>query len=240
MSGATRRSRNERRQAVLGAAAERVRAAQIDWAAALTFGALAQQTGIDQGQIARDFGSKEGLAVELARYLLDPEAYRRQAERSADRTAALVDREVSVADAVRDWAAGNDLEYRGRHEQLRSQMMLWAAAEPGSAEWEQLGRVARAAVDRRVEATDLVIDRAVANGATRRRQLSAQELVVVLGAVVEGLAIRASVAPELVADDLTARTALALIAALVGPDEIGPAEQLERLRLGPIDDGTPR
>lgn len=235
MSRATRRSRQDRRQTVLAAAAARVRSARVDWASTLTFGRLAADTGIDQGQIARDFGSKDGLTVELARYLLDPETDRRRRQPTLSWAEDVVEQDGSLIDALHSWASGSHREHRDDHEFLRAQMMLWASTEPGSPEWERLAEVIRDLVDRYAPATRRVVERAAANGATRRHHLSPEELVLVMSAVVDGLMIRASVAPDLVAGDLTARVVTALYASLIGPDDVDPAAQLDGLRLGATD-----
>lgn len=224
----SRRPREAREQAVLEAAADRISSAAVRWASALTFGDLADATGIDQAQISRDFGTKDELVVRLIRYMLDPAVYFRHVEHVASWSEGLPGSGLRLDEAFDLWGSSNDELNRGHLAQLRAQMLLWASAEPGSREWRALGDVYRSLVAHHVAEAQAAIEHAIEQGATPRGDLNLQEVVVIMTAVVEGLMIRASVAPDLVDPELTSKAVKALIAGVVGHDDIGPFEQLSK------------
>ena len=228
--GASRRSIDERRHTVLAAASELIRSANVEWASSVTFGELAIATGIDQAQIARDFGSKDALVAELIDHLLDPGAYTHHYEDVAE-WAESSPSAGNLGEALTDWARRNDELNRNSLDLLRAQMMLWAAADRGSTEWQCLRRVYKALVDEHVAEIEPVVDGAIAGGSVLSGWLSLRELVVIMNVVVEGLMIRAAIDPHAVAPDLTAKAAKALFASAFAEQGGTPDDTLSQVRL---------
>ena len=202
--GTSRRSIDERRHTVLAAASELIRSANVEWASSVTFGELAIATGIDQAQIARDFGSKDALVSELIDHLLDPGAYSHHYEDVAE-WARSSPTAGNLGEALSDWGRRNDELNRNSLDLLRAQMTLWAAADGGSTEWRCLNRVYKALVDEHVAEVQPVVDGALAEGAVLSGWLTVRELVVIMNVVVEGLMIRAAIDPDAVTPDLTTK-----------------------------------
>ena len=216
---------------MLEAALQSVRDSAFEWTSSITFLDLAVATGIDQAQIARDFGSKDELAQDLILYMLDGERYGRFEQELGELPEARFD---TIADLVSRWAAESDRRNRVGQD-LTSEMLLWAAAGPGSPEWRALAKLQRHILDYSEEIAEQLLAVAVDNGAVRRNQLTPREFSMALTSVVEGLAIRASIGSESISPDLTERVALALGAALIGPTPETPRDQMRSVTLKPDD-----
>lgn len=224
-------NKDDRRERVLEAAAQLVRDARVDWSSSLTFGDLAEASEMDVAQISRDFGSKDQLLDALVHHLLGPHTTVALQEHVTSVADDVVDAGFSMNDALVRFGEA-DAEFREREaDEMRARMLLWAAAGEGSTEWEALGSLYRQGVAHQLSEAQSIVDIAVANGAKLRDELSLEEVLLVIGAVIGGLMVRRSVVPELVSDDLVSRVLRVLLTGAVGSDARGPFEDLENVKL---------
>lgn len=208
-----------RKTRVLAAAAEHLRSANVEWSKALTYDLLAELTGIDKKQISTDFGPKREMMAELVRYCLDPSVD--QADYLDDVTELgddlLVDEELDIEAMLRTIAdtAYQNLRESGR---LHSEMALWALASEDRAVRDQLSTLYAFYDDVSLELYRSIADRFERAGITPRSGLTPEQLVAVLDAVLEGLAIRASIDPDIIPGDLYGTVMVALFEALFPAD----------------------
>lgn len=215
---------------MVDAAVDFVQRAQRAWTAAMTFGNLANVTGIDQAQIARDFGSKDALIDAVVDSIFTTQANETYIENNSfwmDRIAHDLDTPLSE---IMEQIGGYFEQYIAEDfDQSVAYLALWSCADLGSAEWRALGRVHTHLLERSGELMDGCIAALVERGAVRRDYFTPTEFITLVDATIEGVLIRWSTAPELVPPGLLGKAIVALMTGIVGPDAETPMAQLARM-----------
>lgn len=223
-----RLSKYERKQAVLDAAAQRVKVAEVGWQKSLTYGDLENATGIDRAQIARDFGSKDRLIDELVAFLLRPEDVGERLD--AELTAAGISDSLDAADAGSRLAAGMTSYYDRHAQDLESEALVWAVGDRGSTEWQASRELHREQISRTTAEVESILSRAKTAGAVPRDGLSGDQIGFAVACLAEGLKVRRDCTDDLVADDLLDRAVKLLLSAAIGNDARTPADEHEGVR----------
>ena len=216
MGGDERLTRDERRAQVLAEAARLLSAFAFEWQKGLTLGELSVATGIDAGDISRDFDGKAGLIDELVDYCLNPDNFANFGDEwagdlLAEVVSRLLDPDRDLQPAIEE-SFDIDLDYVAEDRRLRAQMAIWALSLDDPRARARLHTMYRFYDDQHQQVISGLLDEINATGAERVGLLSAEELVTVLTSLVEGLAIRRHVSPDDVTDGLMGRAAATLFA----------------------------
>lgn len=211
-------TKEQRQERVLAEAAVRLSSFAFEWQRGLTLAELSAETGIDAGDISRDFGGKEGLVDGLIRYCLDPDNFSNFGDEwagdlLAEAVERLFDRSRGLQGAIQD-SFDLDLDYVSEDRRLRAQMAIWALALDNAAARARLHEMYRFYDDQHRQVIAGLLEEIEAIGAERTGLLSTDELVTTLTALVEGLAIRRHVSPADVSDGLMGRAAATLFASV--------------------------
>lgn len=219
MTKAKRSTQPERKQRVLDTALSILRSGDVRWHSVITYDDLEQGSGIDRKQIASDFGSKNGLISELIDHGVKPaDADAEWMDGLEDASDDLMaDDSIGFADKLMAFAA-MDASHVRTDRRIFTQMAMWAFASEDPKAASRLKEMYRF-YDLRHEAlwrsAIAALDDA---GLTMRDGIAPAEFVTVMTALIEGLAIRAAVDEESVADDLAGRVLVALVESLAQPE----------------------
>lgn len=241
-------SKDQRKSKVLAEAAHRLSAFAFEWQKGLTLAELSIDTGIDAGDISRDFGGKEGLIDDLIQYCLDPDNFGNFGDEWAgdlltEAIERLFDRSHGLQSAIQE-SFDLDLDYVSEDRRLRAQMAIWALSLDDASARMRLHEMYRFYDDQHRQVISGLLDEIDAIGAQRTGLMSTDEVVTTLTALVEGLAIRRHVSPGDVADGLMGRAAATLFASVhLSPDAAGPSieehfDEIDRRRRSLPDEPT--
>ncbi len=228
-------NKEDRKRVVLEAAVKRLVQAQIEWMKGLTLDELHNDTGIDKGDISRDFGGKPGLTQELIAFALTPDESSFVIEDANRAVEALLDSEVDLKDSIERIGAADDA-YHDADELLRAQMAIWALSSASDqTSRDQLKGLYQYFDSEHLVAWNALLDELSDAGITPTSGLSSEEFVAILSAVTEGTAIRAAVVSELRPRGLTSKALMLLFEAMLklpGEEaELGAKlAELDRLR----------
>lgn len=228
-------NKEDRKRVVLEAAVKRLVQAQIEWMKGLTLDELHNDTGIDKGDISRDFGGKPGLTQELIAFALTPDESSFVIEDANRAVEALLDSEVDLKDSIERIGAADDA-YHDANELLRAQMAIWALSSASDqTSRDQLKGLYQYFDSEHLVAWNALLDELSDAGITPTSGLSSEEFVAILSAVTEGTAIRAAVVSELRPRGLTSKALMLLFEAMLklpGEEaELGAKlAELDRLR----------
>ena len=213
-------AREERRRRVLQAGESALTSMRYEWAKALTFDRLEAGTGIDRRQIERDFGTKHDLAEALVDHHLRFQGVGSEDFDGDELLQMLTGNEVDFGEGLRfiGWMIHlkNLTQLR-----LRRRMMFFGFMLDVEETHDALRRL--------YETWDVltqmlifkILEDLLQVGVRHRVGLSAREFAIVLVALFDGLAIRASLDPELVADDLSGRVLEMFAAAWLDSEQDG-------------------
>lgn len=199
----------------------------------MTFSNLSTVTGIDQAQIARDFGSKDDLIDELIDRIYTTEANEGYIEANKFWMDRIVhDDDTPLSELMAEIGAYFEQFITDDFDQTVAYLALWASGGLQSAEWRALGRIHQHLLGRSGELMEQCVAGLVERGAVRRDYFTATEFITLVDATIEGVLIRWSTAPELVPPGLLGRAIVTLLTGLVGPDAETPIDTLERMPRG--------
>jgi AcrR family transcriptional regulator len=222
----TPRSRHDRRDVVMSAAASLIRSASFDWFRGITYEDLERRTGIDRAQIARDFGSKSRLQLALVEHCLAQGSGGREfSDRMAEvATDVMADPEATCRDMI--MAVGRLDEERGRDRRLFNQMAMWALAHEDPEVERRVRQLYRDNQEQYEEIFTTFTELLAERGFADRAGLEIGEVITLAVAISDGLALRAAFDPEAVTAGLTGRALVALTEAMVArptPDGVAPS-----------------
>ncbi|MEM7094032.1 MAG: hypothetical protein AAF567_13585 [Actinomycetota bacterium] len=239
-----RLTKEQRKRAVLAEAAERLSSFAFSWQRGLTLADLANATGIDQGDISRDFDGKDGLLEELTSYCLDPDNFAAFGEEWAgellERLAGQwLEPEVDLEEAFTS-TFDADLDYVRNDHRLRAQMAIWALSLDDPTARAALARMYRFYDDQHLELLGAFRKEVEASGLHPVEGVTDDEMVVVLTALVEGMAIRSLANPGDVPDGLMGRIGALLMARSTPTRTMDGRSSNTSLRSTNVDAGLPR
>lgn len=213
------RTRDERRGAVLDAAARILSSADVSWHAALTYDELELESGIDRSQISNDFGGKSGLVDAVLDHCLDPISWLNGGEDGllANRGAALFDStDIQLAEFLYEVGLIDEALIRAER-RLYVQMAIWGMGADDPSIREKLRRLYEFYDGLHVGLAEFILANLESRGFTLKKGLTLVELIVICTAIAEGLAIRYSVSPETAPEGLSGRAFIAMFESMVEP-----------------------
>lgn len=216
------RTKDDRRLAVLDAAREFLRSADLAWSRVLTYDTLEELSGIDRAQIAKDFSSKDELSQALREFLLRPSEQQTELiEGALDLLPGmLADENTSLAEIVHAFGEVSRTQMIA-DDNVYTHMTLWgmAARDPESSkDLRSLFGYFESINGRSIE---LIYDHIEAAGYTMRPEFTRREAAVIVGAFVQGLLLREGLDPGSVPEDLRSRVLPLLLGAMISksPDD---------------------
>ncbi len=219
---------------MIQAGAHVIRSSRLDWSNGLTYDVLESESGVDRAQITRDFGNKQNLVGAVIKHSLEIDES--QLERYlADLEQLLGDRDRPLAEALHN-AGMLDEQFIRDNRRIYAQMTLWGSAGEEEDVASLIRSFYREYDERRREITIRTVEKRLAEaGLSLRAGLSGAEIMALLTAISEGLAVRTAIDPDTMQPGSTGVVYQLIVEALIDlpalPDVDGPGRIGDRIAL---------
>lgn len=205
-------------QHILQAALEILQHPSYDWSAGISVGKVAHAAGVDESTIRNTIGNKAKLVRALVRHALDGLQVEELTPDIFDSLRTRSVRDPNVFRSMRHLAT-EAVRFKSADPTLTSQMLLWSHGHRDPYIRDQLLAFYARWESVTAQQMHTLFEGLRYNGYQKRQGLEARDFALVVSVVVEGLSMRARLAPDQVPEDLAGNVLSALLATWIAPSD---------------------